>query len=84
MNCKYVIDDGRPSSRQSYMTLNPQRGLRKSLHDVEGVAMRDCYKRQSDPLIGLWVVAVVASWLLIWGAYAFASWVFERLAPLLG
>jgi len=29
-------------------------------------------------------VAVVASWLLIWGAYAFASWVFERLAPLLG
>lgn len=46
--------------------------------------MRECYKHRSDPLIGLWVAALVAGWLLVWGVYAFANWVFERLAPWLG
>lgn len=46
--------------------------------------MHNAYKNRHDPLIGLWVAVLVGSWLLMWGAYAFAVWVFERLAPLLG
>lgn len=46
--------------------------------------MRDFYKRRSDPLVGLWTLALVVCWLVVWGGYAFINWAFERLAPLLG
>lgn len=44
--------------------------------------MRDRY--QNDPVLGLWLACIGASWVVIAGLYFLLRWITLNMAPLLG